>query len=375
MSLSRRRKILFSLVPLLVVVLAWEGLARILGKGSCQAPAPVTSDWREMKPDNDTIWSLVPDRPLDMGRARAWVGPNGVREREEPRGKTPRDRRILTLGDSSVFGWEVADGQTFQERLEGKLNTAFPQYTFDVVNLGVPGFSTVQSLALMDRIGWRYAPDVVLEANLFSDCNIDVFQDAHALALLNPDRSMLHRVLRGSRLYCSLFSTYADWYAHRGQSRNRVLMPGVSGSTWVQERLNAYIERSRVPLDDYADNLEKLRLGCVQRKATMVLAILAQESDVGLWTVKHRPPPSEGEVLPWTPYRVAMTDFAARNGLPLVSMPDAFAAAAQTTPPADLFLDAVHPSATGAEVMAQALFTFFGAHTDLLRVETRGERP
>lgn len=375
MALPSKRRILFSLLPLIVLVALWEGGARLVGRGQCTNPAPATSDWREMRPDKMTIWSLVPDRELDMGRGRARVGPDGIRERDRPRPRTARDRRIVTLGDSSVFGWEVPDGQTWQENLENLLNQAFPQVHFEVVNLGVPGFSSVQSLKLLERVGWAWEPDLVLGGNLFSDCNIDVFQDEKAIALLNPERSLVHRLLRGSRLYCSLWSAHASWYAHRGQSRNRVLMPGVQGSTWMQERLDTFVEMSRVPLGRYRDNLETLRVECQRRDVKLAFLMLAQEWDAGVWTAPHRPPPSEGEVLPWTPYREAMRGFADSHGLPLLSMPDIFAAAARRQDPRTLFVDPVHPSAEGARIMAQALFDFLARRPELLRLPASSGTP
>jgi len=366
MPMSRRRKLLFSLVPLVVLLGAYEVGARILERGRCVAPTPVPSDWREMQGDTDTLWSLVPNRPLDMGRGRAQVGPDGLRERDRATPKPPHEIRILTVGDSGVFGWSVPDGETWQERLQGKLSADFPGSTFRVVNFGVPGFSTVQSLRLLDRLGWAWQPDLVLDANLFSDCNIDVFQDEEALAVVDPDRNRVHRLLASSRLYCTLWTPWATWYAHRGQGRNRVLMPGVQGSTWLQERVGTYIQLSRVPLPDYEDNLETLRSRTVAHDAGFMLMILAQESDVGLWSAKHRPPPQAGEVLPWTPYRAAMRAFAEEKAIPLVSMPEAFAQAAKRISPDRLFADPVHPSSDGAAVMAEALEAYFKAHPETL---------
>lgn len=365
MPISRRRRLLFALVPLAVLVGGAEVGLRLLGAGECRAPAPAPGDWREMQGDPDLLWSLVPDRELEMdGGVRARIGPDGLRTQRRPSPRDPRTRRIVTLGDSGVFGWGVPEVETWQNQLEVRLASAFPGTAFEVLNLGVPGYSTVQSLRLMERIGWRFAPDVVLGANQFSDCNIDVFQDEVALSVVNPDRSPVHRALRTSRAYCLLWSTWAGWYAHDRQARNRVLMPGVSGSTWVEERLDTFIEQSRVPLGDYRQNLEILDDATRAHGARLVLVELAQEWDVGVWTVPHRDRPGPGEVLPWTPYRAAMREIAADRDLPLVSMPEALAAAPE--PHERLFLDPVHPSADGARIMAEALAAFFVARPDLL---------
>ena len=70
--------------------------------------------------------------------------------------------KILVLGDSVVFGWNLPDDQTMPARLQHHLDRlAGPGATW-VINGGQPGFSSVQSLYMLEHLGPSYQPDLVL---------------------------------------------------------------------------------------------------------------------------------------------------------------------------------------------------------------------
>lgn len=78
-------------------------------------------------------------------------GSSGIPPR---RGDVPR---LLTVGDSSCYGVEVAADRTFSARLGEKLGAALGREV-EVLNGGVAGFSSSQTLAYLER---RLAPAVV----------------------------------------------------------------------------------------------------------------------------------------------------------------------------------------------------------------------
>jgi hypothetical protein len=360
----KRRRLLFAAVPLLALVGLWEVAARVAGVAACQAPTPSTGSWAEMQADPRFLWRLTPGFTVPSSEGTTVISELGLRDSFVPAPKGEHEVRILTTGDSSVYGWGVPPGRTFQELLEARLALTWPDTRFEVINLGVPGYSTVQSMRLLDDVGWSLQPDLVIVGNIFSDCNIDTFQDERALALIHPETSGAHRVLEHSRTYCAAWNTYASWYATSNQERNRVLMPGVPRDTRWLEKVDLFVDLSRVPLGDYVRNLETIRASAASHGSGMLLMPLAQEWDVGRWTVDHLPKPTEGQVLPWHTYRAAMAEFAESGGVGLVSMPEAFAATSGNRD--RLFSDAVHPSSAGAWVMANALYDWFVAHPDTL---------
>jgi lysophospholipase L1-like esterase len=90
--------------------------------------------------------------------AEGWRGPG--RQFSKP----PNVSRIVVLGDSFVDGYTIPLQDRFTEVLEASLK---PQ--FDVINLGVAGYSTDQELLLLDQEGWKYQPDLVVLAFYYND--------------------------------------------------------------------------------------------------------------------------------------------------------------------------------------------------------------
>jgi hypothetical protein len=105
------------------------------------------------------------------------------------------------------------------------------------------------------------------------------------------------------------------WARHQAtlnQETGRVLMPGIptgANAAVALEKLDTVIDLSRVPLGDYLENLGEIKAGAESRGAKILLAPLAQEWDVGVWNVPM-PKPTDGQVLPWTPYRAAQAEWA-----------------------------------------------------------------
>jgi lysophospholipase L1-like esterase len=105
-------------------------------------------------------WKLAPNRALTFRGAHFSVrvvhNPAGLRDRHYDYARTPDRRRIVVLGDSVVWCWGVEQAECFTERLERALGDT------DVVNAGVPGYSTAQELLFYEHEGRRYRPDVVV---------------------------------------------------------------------------------------------------------------------------------------------------------------------------------------------------------------------
>ena len=85
---------------------------------------------------------------------RALLGRRGAQRRRTPRDReyprerrVPGRRRILVLGDSVAWCWGVEREECFTERLEAALPDT------DVINAGVPGYSTAQELLYYERDG------------------------------------------------------------------------------------------------------------------------------------------------------------------------------------------------------------------------------
>jgi hypothetical protein len=170
--LSRKRKLVFILVALGTVALLTEGgfrLAALVGAFTPTADESVANEWQwakahldqgratlesEMAFDAQLGWKLRPSLRTDALTTNS----AGMRaDREFPVEREPGRRRLLLVGDSFTFGTDVRDSETFAAILaRGALRD------WDVMNLAVPGYGTDQQVLMLEDVGLRYRPDVVI---------------------------------------------------------------------------------------------------------------------------------------------------------------------------------------------------------------------
>ncbi len=88
---------------------------------------------------------------------------HGFRPPDRSFEKPSDQRRIVVLGDSFVDGAEVGDDEVFTWKLNERLDG------FEVINLGVYGYSTSQEFVMLKQYGLKYDPDMVLLVTLPND--------------------------------------------------------------------------------------------------------------------------------------------------------------------------------------------------------------
>jgi len=263
------------------------------------------------------LWELAPGTaPVEGGTAHI----NELGMRDAHRGPPTRPR-ALVIGDSSVFGFGVDQHEMFTAITEERLQA-------DVINAGVPGWSTEQARNMLELRGFSLEPDLLVIATLWSDNNFDRFVDAEVIRQTERAGSV-RAALRSSALFRQIDRVVS---AARGDTTR-----GVRG---VAQTTNAH-GRRRVPLQTYAENLEEMAQVMHDRGGAVAFLMLANRLDV-----QRRPGP-----LVWAPYRDAMRQVATRWGAPLVDLPDVFPRNGGMS----LFLDEMHPNARGHTVIGRAL--------------------
>ena len=138
----------------------------------------------------------------------------GLREGERLRAKPPGTYRIVALGDSITMGWGVSQDMTFPAQLERQLNArpprGFPEgLRYEVLNLGVGNYNTVQEVMRLKNIGLDLAPDLIILGYFIND----------AEPTPKPDRGFLieHSYLYAfaasrTRMFKPTTGTYLDYY-------------------------------------------------------------------------------------------------------------------------------------------------------------------
>jgi lysophospholipase L1-like esterase len=125
--------------------------------------------------DDLLVYVLRPGvQGLFMGRKLS-INSLGMRDRERRSEKAPGVFRILGLGDSHTFGWGVGREETYLARIEEMLNERAEGQKFEVLNMGVPGYNTVQEVQAFSRRAGELSPDMVIINYVHNDMDLPNF--------------------------------------------------------------------------------------------------------------------------------------------------------------------------------------------------------
>jgi lysophospholipase L1-like esterase len=177
---SRRRNILYAVFVVVLFFGSLEGVLRVFEFGfyvnfsADLLGMPLLDMTRFRRITNRTVdfdpylfWKFKPDQVLDakgVYRKPVSINSKGFRGPEFSEPKPGGTFRIICIGDSSTFGWSVGEDETYAYYLERLLNQKYPWGWFDVLNLGVTGYSSRQGRELFSRQAVHLEPDLVIFA-------------------------------------------------------------------------------------------------------------------------------------------------------------------------------------------------------------------
>lgn len=120
-----------------------------------------------LEADPDQGWALPRSSERQVGPLRVRTNRLGLRGAElAPR--LPDEVRLLTVGDSSIYGDGVEEDETFHAVAASELQRAWGR-PVSAVNGGVPGYDVAQAGGLVARVGEAVAPDFIVVATQWSD--------------------------------------------------------------------------------------------------------------------------------------------------------------------------------------------------------------
>lgn len=113
---------------------------------------------------NDRIaYELRPNLPGVLFKGQpVTTNSAGFRSAEMPVAEPANTRTVVGIGDSIQFGHGVADGETYLDVLEDRLQEQYPETSWRTVNTGVPGYNTVMEVETLVAKGLAYSPDLVV---------------------------------------------------------------------------------------------------------------------------------------------------------------------------------------------------------------------
>ncbi len=104
---------------------------------------------------------MVPSVMLDTNYGTISINRWGMRDQDYARKPAPDTYRIAMLGASTVMGWGVGDGQTFEALVEKRLNREHAsQASYEILNFGVQGYQPPQQLVAIEK-ALEFEPDAV----------------------------------------------------------------------------------------------------------------------------------------------------------------------------------------------------------------------
>jgi hypothetical protein len=121
------------------------------------------------------VYELAPDLSVMFMGAPLTTNSRGFRGRERPTKKPDGTLRILGIGDSVMFGWGVADDESYLAILERLLNEAPVEWRFEVVNMAVPGYNGVMEVEALEEKGLKLDPDIVVVGFVGNDLKLPAF--------------------------------------------------------------------------------------------------------------------------------------------------------------------------------------------------------
>jgi lysophospholipase L1-like esterase len=164
--------------------------------------------------------------------------------------KAPDVYRILVIGDSFVFGYGVEDWETFPARLQTELEGQ--GHRVEVLNAGVPGWSTDSYLVYLREHGFPLDPDLVILAlseNELGDMGwnrLTLGEDRLPLRVESTRRMIDYRgrmrYLHGGPLDApDLDFPGSEWLADHSELFHRLRIR--IAKTWIALRLESESER------------------------------------------------------------------------------------------------------------------------------------
>ncbi|MDD5020536.1 MAG: SGNH/GDSL hydrolase family protein [Endomicrobiaceae bacterium] len=133
---------------------------------------------------------------------------SGFRDREFSILKNDKTKRILVLGDSLTLAVNINQQKNiFTVRLEDILNKTGLSLKYEVFNMGIDGYNTVQEAENLKRNGLKYNPDIVIVVYCLNDDDKDI-NDIYYASLFNKNR--LNRLLFKSAVYRKIYLFFLE---------------------------------------------------------------------------------------------------------------------------------------------------------------------
>jgi len=290
-------------------------------------------------PDRELFWKMAPNRSGNFEVTKNVVTNSlGFRSPEFSARKPRGTYRIICLGDSATFGMCVRQDETVQALLQKHFRDTYPSRDMEVINTGVPGYTSQQGRVTAQQYLEKFKPDLITFAFGINDLTEAIMTQADWYRMNTNLSGRLIGFFHKSELY-TLFEYLVI------SLRDKII------SFLVDEQARAQRVPHRVPIADFEDNLKYVAELCKSKGVDLVIIREAVKKE------------------PWLSDRLAKMDqqleimhrVAADNNafvLDLWEVMENVQEAAPGKPDAyhPFFADHFHPNGKGNELIAAELF-------------------
>jgi lysophospholipase L1-like esterase len=236
--------------------------------------------------------------------------------------------RIACIGDSVTFGIPVDDEDTYPGKLGAILNYLHPMKRFEVLNLGVPGYTSEQGRIMVNDVMMKLNPDVALIGFGYNDSFHWVETDRERLAREHTASRKIQRLMNRLHMYRAM----------------RAVVYKAQGLQIVGDRLN-YADPSRqferrdqlrVPPDEFKENMRYILNRC---RETGIQPVLLITEFPRKYSVSMLCEISSQMNVPLIDFHAAFEKYVIENQKPMQYVMSEY----------------IHPNAYGTRIMAEVL--------------------
>jgi len=354
------KRAIFSLIPVLVIVVAAEGLLRIFAKPLDPQYKSLPLPWEGAgvsQFDDQLFWAMKPNLDVVVQKTRVRTNSLGLRT-PEVEAKKPGEFRVLSLGESTTLGAGVSNEETYSAVLADLLRDAYPGRPITVINAGVEAYSSFQSLLYLKTRGLALQPDLVLFYHELNDYLPSSLRDSknNEIGISKSDKqlyeSKLNRLSRflidHSAIYGGLYYAFARRQLNGFQkttAQNPILaigLPDISLPPRIREVNDGKVAPpaqisekklpSRVLPEERLHNLMELKEICDRNHIPLIVLHPSY-----MYTGSHE---------------CMLTQFCREQGVPMV---ETFSALHPEGNLWEVWSDTVHPNAVGHKRLAELL--------------------
>jgi lysophospholipase L1-like esterase len=284
-------------------------------------------------PDPDLIWRLKPEAEGDLATNELGFRDTHYNDRA--------DDKILLLGDSVSWGDSITDvRRCYPFVLEQELAAGDPAHSYEVINTGVPGYSTFQEARYLQKYGLALNPKLIV----LQFCLNDVVERYSTLAEYGGNSLFLgidtRKSIPGLLGVAVRHSRAAEMLMRYVQNRSRQ-RETYDVQQLAKDELSVELEAA---WQRTIGEIETIRLTAEQHKIPFLLVITPYQFQMEDPSRLRQP-------------QQRLLDYAKAKGIPCVDLLPLFVETARVNGIAgrELFNDANHFSVYGHEAAAKLL--------------------